>query len=207
MKQVEGKLQYCVNNPLGRALEAFFHKAQGKPRVQDEINLEAIRGLVKSNDWTAVKMDLKWKSKGKRGSTSFPVMVEFIRQRAEANDRLFFVKLGRALTKKYSPKNTEKYSPKNAAIKHFLYDHWDRMQGSINGKPAVSREDIGLKHFTDSAVVKMLEFQFPDKALSLDAYRQIKKGAALKSEKPARVNRVKQDRSGIITLFPKKLST
>src|SRR5262245_23069366 len=101
MKPVEIKLQYRVDNPHGRALEAFFHKAQGKPRPQDEINVEAIDELAKSKDWTAVKMEYEWKSKGKRGTTSFPVMVEFIRQRAAATDRDFFKKLGRALTKKY----------------------------------------------------------------------------------------------------------
>jgi hypothetical protein len=197
MKQVEIKLKYRVDDPgVARALVAFFHKAQGKP-LQDEINLQAIRELVNSKDWNAEKMELK--RKGKRGSTSFPGLVEFIRQRAAANDRLFFVKLGRALT--------EGRSRKNAAIEDFLFKHWDRIQGSVDGKRAVSREDIGLKHFTDSAVVNMLQIRFQEKVLSLDAYRQIRKGRALKSEKPARFNRVERDSRGGITLFRKKVST
>jgi len=196
VEQVDLKLN-GLSDPNRRELEAFFHKAKSKPVLQEEINRATIHALANTNDWTAVKAELK--CKGKRGSTSFPIPVEFIRQRAEANDRLFFVKLGRALE--------GKCGPKNAAIERFLFDHWDRMQGSVDGKPAVSREDIGLKHFTDSAVVDMLQFQFPDRALSLDAYRQIKKVAALKSEKPARINRVTRDGSGQIRLFRKKLST
>ena len=149
-EQVDLKLN-GLDDPLRRELEAFFHKAKGKP-LQDEIKFATIEALANAKDWTAVKGEVKWK--GKRGSISFPILVEFIRQRAEASDRLFFVKLGRALE--------GKRGPKNAAVNEFLFRNWDRIQGSVDGKRAVSREDIGLKHFTDNAVVKMLEIRFPD---------------------------------------------
>jgi hypothetical protein len=171
------KFTYPIDVPAGRALHAFFGKSEGK-ELTSEIKRDVIRSLVLNKDWNVATMIFKGKE--------FPVLVEYIRQRAAANDRAFFKGLGRALTEPRKFKNT--------LIGDFLFQNWDATEGSLAKGP-------GLKHFTDEAVVKLLEILFGDDAPSLSAYRDIRKAAGLRPERPAKIREVKLDTDSMIVLI------
>ncbi len=136
---------------------------------------EVIRALVLNRDWTRIK--------GKQeGGKEFSVLVEYIRHPAEANDREFFKRLGRALT------NNRKY--KNTEIEDFLFTHWDTTQGTLAHGP-------GLKCLLDKSVVGLLKTVFGDRAPKLAAYREIRKAANLQPERPAKIKRVTLGPDGI----------
>jgi hypothetical protein len=173
------KIRYRADNPGGRALDAFLKKSEGKLPAEGAMQADAIRALVLNRDWTRFK--------GKQeGGKEFSVLVEYIRHRAEANDREFFKHLGRALTDRRKYKNTE--------IEDFLFIHWDATRGTLTNGP-------GLKCFTDDAVVNLLEIVFGDRAPSLAAYREIRKAVGLPQE-PPKIKRVTRDGRDDITLYP-----
>jgi hypothetical protein len=181
MKKI--KIFYRVDNPQGRALDALFHKIKGKLPAESAMQEEVIRALVLNQDWTRVK------GKEKNGK-EFSVLVEYICRRAAANDRNFFIKLGRQLRDNRPYKNDE--------IKDFLFTHWDATRGTMtNG--------VGLKHFTDEQVLDLLNFYFGKKRkrLSLAAYRDIRTAANLRPEQ-RKIKQVAFDDSGNVTILPFK---
>jgi hypothetical protein len=173
------KIRYQIDNPMGRELDAFFEKSRGK-ELNAEFKAAAIRGLVLNRNWNSDKIEVNGKE--------LTIFVEFIRQRAAANDRAFFKSLGRALT--------EERKFRNAEIEDFLFKNWDATHGTVIDGP-------GLKHFIDEAVVELLQIRFGDSAPSLQAYREIRKTAALVPDRPAKIRHVDRDpESNSIRLFP-----
>ena len=166
-------------------MEAFFKRSEGKP-LHEEFKVVAIKGLVANQDWTKDKIEENGKEVAQ--------FVEYIRQRAAATDRNFFIRLGRALEEREREKRKRKKPKhKNLEIEHFLFRYWDR----------TANNDLGLKHFTDNAVVDLLEFQFRDLAPSLGAYRKIKKSAGLVSERPVKIKQV-AERDGSVYAYPRR---
>jgi hypothetical protein len=180
MKKI--KITYRIDNPQGRALDALFHKIKGKRPAEAAMQEEVIRALVLNKDWT------RFKGKQGRGGEEFSVLVEYIRQRAAANDRNFFKNLGRQLYANRPYKNDE--------IEDFLFKNWDATRGSAG-------EGLGLKWFIDEAVVELLGIVFGDRAPVLSAYRKIRKTAFLMPERPPKIKRVRNGQDGI-TLYPFK---
>jgi hypothetical protein len=175
------KISYRVDTPQGRALDALFHKIKGKLPAEGAMQEEVIRALVLNKDWT------RFKGKQKNGKES-SALVEYIRQRAAANDRNFFKKLGRQLNANRPYKNDE--------IEDFLFKNWDAIRGSAGEGP-------GLKWFIDDAVVELLKIVFGDQSPNLSAYRKTRKAAFLTPERPPKIKQISKGQDGI-TLYPFK---
>src|SRR5437660_617836 len=164
------KIRWRIDNPGGRALYSFFKKSEGKD-IDSKIKTEVLHWLAANLDWNSVKIEINGKE--------FTTFVEYIRQRAEANDREFFKRLGRALTKRRKFKNTE--------IEDFLFKFWDTTETNAGG----------LEVFTDEAVWELLQIKFEDRApSSLQAYREIRKRVGLSPLRPPKIRQVTQERDG-----------
>lgn len=108
-----------------------------------------------------------------RKRQEFTTLVEYIRHRAEANDRKFFISLGRAL------RDQPEYE--NAEVEDFLFKNWDSWDGT----------GLGLKHFADDAVTELLNIRFENRQVfSVGAYREIRKRAALQPERQKKIRQV-----------------
>jgi hypothetical protein len=171
MKEIKFRHRFLVDNSTLRELVAVFKKSEGKP-LHEEIRVAAIKGLVLNQDWNR-KIEVDGKE--------FAPFVEYIRERAAASDRDFFISLAGAL------KGEREY--KNAEVEHFLFKNWDSWDGT----------NRGLKHFTDEAVTELLNIRFENRQVfSLAAYRAIRKNAALQPEQKKRVRQVTLGRDRIV---------
>ena len=109
---------------------------------------DVITGLVLNKDWTRVLHN------------GVPVYPDIIMRRALSNDRDFFVKLGRALTR--APRTY-----KNALVHNFIFVHWDE-----------------LKSLTAEKACEVLSKKFSDRPVfTPDNYRKILKRLQLRPDK------------------------
>jgi hypothetical protein len=119
-------ISYPEDSPEGRKAIAYVARINRRPSgktTQVAQNEAVIEDLATLADWTAPKAN---------GTPFYP---EYIKQRALANDKDFFERLGRAI---YEGRGGAKRK-----LKLFLLENWDSLQGT-NGQ-------AGLKDFTDEA--------------------------------------------------------
>ena len=109
---------------------------------------DVITGLVLNKDWNF------WRFKD--GTPVYPVVIMLM---AAQNDRDFFIKLGRALTRSRTYKN--------AFVHNFILVHWDELK-SLTAEKAC---DVLSKQFSERPV------------FSADNYRKILKRLQLKPDK------------------------